>query len=223
MTLNRPSHSLLALFLAGPLAAGLVAAAPVTITTPFMNLERRPVNSLGFGAGSFLRIGASSVTPDGLAGTTGVGTTTNLVTGATVTRTINFDPGPSIPNFFDRYIADDRALYGPWAMRFTNGSDTATTTVSMNTSAQQAPFVNSITLSGTSANPTFSWTPPPGATVNGYRLNIFDKALIGPGNNGQVASRNVQPSTTSYTVNAADFTVPGYAFTQGRNYSIEIS
>ena len=137
-----------------------------------------------------------------------MGTTTNLVTGATVTRTINFDPGPAVPNFFDRYVADDRALYGPWAMRFTSGTDSTSTTVSMNTNAQQAPFVNSITLSGTSANPTFSWTPPPGATVNGYRLNVFDKALIGPRNNGLVASRNVQPSTTSYTVNAADFTVP---------------
>ena len=223
MPSNRPRHTFLALILSGPLAAGWVAAAPVTISTPFMNLEHRAVNSLGFGAGNFLRIGANSVTPNGLAGTTGVGTTTNLVTGATVTRTINFDPGPTIPNFFDRYMADDRALYGPWSMRFTNGTDTATTTVSMNVNAQQAPFVNSITLSGTSANPTFSWTPPPGASVNGYRLNIFDKGLIGPGNNGQVASRNVQPSTTSYTVNAADFTVPGYAFTQGRNYSIEIS
>ena len=212
----------LAALLSG-LAPAAALAAPVTITTPFMNLEHRAVNSLGFGAGNFLRIGANSVTPNGLAGTTGVGTTTNLVTGATVTRTINFDPGPSIPNFFDRYMADDRALYGPWNMRFTNGADTASTTVSMNVNAQQAPFVNSITLSGTSANPTFSWTPPPGAAVNGYRLNIFDKGLIGPGNNGQVASRNVQPSTTSYTVNAADFTVPGYAFTQGRNYSIEIS
>ena len=93
-------------------------------------------------------------------------------------------------------------------MRFTSGTDSTSTTVSMNTNAQQAPFVNSITLSGTSANPTFSWTPPPGATVNGYRLNVFDKALIGPRNNGLVASRNVQRSTTSYTVNAADFTVP---------------
>ena len=48
MTLSRPRHTLLALFLSGPLAVGWVTAAPVTLTTPFMNLEHRAVNSLGF-------------------------------------------------------------------------------------------------------------------------------------------------------------------------------
>lgn len=205
------------------LAATSAWAAPVVINTPFMNLEHRAVNSLGFGAGSFLRIGANAVTPNGSAGTTGVGTTTNLVTGATVTQNILFNPGPAIPNFFSRYMADDRALYGPWTMTFRNGSDTATAVVDIADNAQQAPFVNSITLSGTSANPTFSWTPPPGAAVNGYRVNIYDKALVSAASNGQVSSTNLQPSTTSFTVQASDFTVPGYAFTQGHNYSIEIS
>ena len=198
-------------------------AAPVTISTPFMNLEHRAVNSLGFGAGSFLRIGANAVTPNGAAGTTGVGSTTNLVTGATVTRAIDFNPGPSIPNFFSRYMADDRALYGPWTLRFSNGSDSSSSVVSLAANAQQAPFVDSITLSGTGANPTFAWTPPGGAVVNGYRVNIYDKSLVRPGNNGQVASRNLQPGTTSYTVTGSDFVTPGYAFTQGTNYSIEIS
>ncbi len=198
-------------------------AAPVSINTPFMNLEHRAVNSLGFSAGSFLRIGANAVTPNGAAGTTGVGTTTHLVTGATVNRTINFDPGPSIPNFFSRYMADDRALYGPWTLRFNNGSDSTSAVVSLAANAQQAPFVDSITLSGTGANPTFAWTPPAGAVVNGYRVNIYDKSLVRPGNNGQVASRNLQPGTTTYTVTGTDFVTPGYAFTQGTNYSIEIS
>ena len=92
-----------------------------------------------------------------------------------------------------------------------------------------APFVNAITLSGTSANPTFTWTPPPATTVNGYRINIFDKALInlnanaGPLNSGQVVGLNVLPTSTSHTVTATDFTVPGYSFQLNRNYSIEIS
>jgi len=95
--------------------------------------------------------------------------------------------------------------------------------VSLPAGATQAPFVNTITLSGTSANPTFTWAPPPATTVNGYRINIYDKALITADNNGQVTSRNVAPSITSYTVTGADFTVPGYSFQLGRNYSIEIS
>lgn len=208
--------------------AGLPAlAAPITINTPFMNLEHRAVNSLGFGVGSFLRIGANAVVPNGNNGTTGVGVTTNLVTGATVTQSILFNPGPAIPNFYSRYMNDNPALYGTWTMTFTNNSggsvNTASAQVSLPAGTQQAPFVNTISLSGTSAQPTFTWTPPAGAQVNGYRVNIYDKALISATNNGQVSSRNLQPGQTSYTVTGADFTVPGYAMQLGHNYSIEIS
>ncbi len=223
MITRRFAPSLLSLLLLGALSAPTVFAAPVSISNAFMNLERRAVNSLGFGSGDFLRIGAATVTPNGAAGTTGLGTTTNLITGAAVSRTINYDPGPSIPNFFSRYMADDRALYGPWTLAFSNGTDTSTRVVSLNTNAQQAPFVDSITLSGSSLNPTFAWTPPAGAVVNGYRVNIFDKSLIRPGNNGLVASSNLQPGTTSFTVLASNFTTPGYAFNPATQYSIEIS
>ena len=223
MITRRFAPSLLSLVLLGALSAQVVFAAPVSISNAFMNLERRAVNSLGFGSGEFLRIGAATVTPNGAAGTTGLGTTTNLITGAAVSRTINYDPGPSIPNFFSRYMADDRALYGPWTLAFSNGTDTSTRVVSLNTNAQQAPFVDSITLSGSSLTPTFAWTPPAGAVVNGYRVNIFDKSLIRPGNNGLVASSNLQPSTTSFTVLASNFTTPGYAFNPATQYSIEIS
>ncbi|MEO7338815.1 MAG: PEP-CTERM sorting domain-containing protein [Caldimonas sp.] len=210
------------------LGASAAGAIPVTISTPYLNLENRAVNSLGFSSGQFLRFGANSVVPNGNAGTTGLGTTTDLVTGQTVSRTIGFDPGPIIPNFFQRLVADSTSLYGSWTLTFTNGPDSSRAIVSLPSGATQAPFVNSITLSGTSANPTFSWAPPPGATVNGYRLNIYDKALInndpnaGPINTGQVTNVNVLPSVRSYTVNAADFTVPGYSFQLNHSYSIEI-
>lgn len=203
-----------------------VAAAPVTISTPFFNYENDAINSLGFSSGQFLRFGANSVVPNGANGTTGVATTTNLVSGALVSRTINYTPDPIIPNFFQRRIAIDPNLLGPWTLSFANGADSSQAVVSLPAGASIAPFVNSITLSGTSANPTFSWTPPPNATVNAYRINIYDKSLINntPGaiNTGQVTSRDLQPNVTSYTVTAADFTVPGYGFTNA-NYSIEIS
>jgi len=193
-----------------------------------MNLENRAINSLGFGAGQFLRIGATAVTPNGSAGTTGVGTTTDLFTQLPVSRTINFDPGPVIPNFFSRYLTDNSSLYGPWTLSFSNGNNTSQAVVSLPAGSSQAPFVNTITLSGNSANPTFAWTPPPGTTVNGYRINIYDKALInndpnrGPLNTGQVVSRNLLPTVTSYTVSSGDFTVTGYGFQLDHNYSIEI-
>ncbi len=218
-------------FLLAPVAAMVASAllvpaawaAPVSIGTPFMNFENRNINSLGFATGMTFRIGANSVTPNGAAGTTGLGSTVNLLTGATVTRTINFNPGPAIPNFFTRNLAIDPALLGPWTLRFTNGADSASALVSLPAGAAPVPFINSVTLSGASANPTFSWSPPPNVSVNGYRVNIYDKSLVAPGNNGQVTSRNLLPSQTSYTVDGADFTVPGYAFERGRNYSIEIS
>jgi hypothetical protein len=195
------------------------ACAVVVVTTPYMNLENRNINSLGFSTGQFLRFGANSVVPNGGAGTTGLAIKDSDGT----TFAISFAPGPAIPNFFQRLVADSPNLRGDWTLRFTNGADVTTAAVSLAATAQQAPFVNSITLSGSSATPTFTWAPPPSATVNGYRINIYDKSLISPTNNGQVTSRNLLPNQTSYTVTAADFTVPGYAFTLGKNYSIEIS
>jgi PEP-CTERM motif len=223
-------------FVSTALAAALLAlaqsslqAAPVSINRAFMNLENRNINSLGFAAGKTLRIGADSVTPNGAAGTTGVGTTTDLVTGLTVTRTITFSPSPVVPNLFARNLTATPELLGPWSLKFSNGEDSATANVSLPAGTDFVPFISSVTLSGTSARPTFSWAPPADTVVNGYRINIFDKALInldpakGPISAGQVTSRNLQPGQTNYTVDGADFTVPGYAFTLGKNYSIEIS
>ena len=221
LNLNKP-QALGALVLMAALAAPAWST-PVTIATPFMNLENRAINSLGFTSGQFLRIGANSVVPNGSAGTTGIGVTTNLFTNQAVSVNIPATPGPIIPNFFQRLLTDSPALRGPWTLTFTNGADSASTTVDIADTATQAPFVNSITLTGSGLNPTFTWTPPPGAVVNGYRVNIYDKTLVSATNNGQVTSRNLQPNETTYTVNAADFTVPGNAFNTAHQYSIEIS
>ena len=207
--------------LAGAAAPGVLAA-PVSIGTPFINLENRNINSLGTTPGQFLRIGAVSVTPNGNSGTTGVGSHL-LPNGTTATRMIGFVPSPLNPNFFQSIFADSAALRGDWVLQFSNGADSASRLVNISAAAQQAPFVNSITLSGTSANPTFAWAPPPGATVNAYRINLYDRALRVGNNSGQVANIDVLPNVTSHTVTAADFSVPGYGFQLGRNYSIEIS
>jgi hypothetical protein len=200
-----------------------VQAAPVSITTPFMNLESLNFNSLGITRGTYLRVGANAVTPNGRDGTTGVASTTNTITNQAVSRNIRFDPGPTIPNFFAYYTSDYAGLLGPWNLKFSNGADSSQATVSLPAGTAPAPFVSSITLSGTAASPTFSWAPPPDAVVNGYRINIFDKSVRGPGNNGQVVSVGLQPNQTSYTVKADDFQVRGNEFKLNRNYSIEIS
>ena len=92
----------------------------------------------------------------------------------------------------------------------------------------EVAFVNSITLSGTANAPTFSWSPPPGVTADGYRVNIYQNSLeqVAPNgaktNSGQVTSRNLPPGTTSYTVTSADFT-HGVALASNTQYTIEIS
>jgi Fibronectin type III domain/PEP-CTERM motif len=74
-----------------------------------------------------------------------------------------------------------------------------------------------VTISGTTAQPTFSWSPPLGATVNGYRIQIFQNS------NGQlVATTNLPATTTSYTVLPSAFTVPGDQLTPNTTYTIAI-
>ena len=233
-TFHRRMHFAAAAISATIIYGSQAVAAPINISTPFINFENRAINSLGFGNGQFLRVGANSVVPNGLGGTTGVAS----LGGTSFQTAIDFNPSPVVPNFFNRFLSVSPqqvaggAIFNPWTLTFTNNvntSNTAQAVVQMLPGAQMAPFVNSITLSGTSANPTFGWTPPPGAHVDGYRINIFDKSLInfnpanGPINSGNVVSRNLQPNNTSYTVDASHFSVPGYAFELNRNYSIEIS
>jgi hypothetical protein len=211
----------LAALAAAALLALPAAAAPVSISTPFINLENRNINSMGFTAGQFLRIGAVSVTPNGAAGTTGVGLHV-LPDGSLLSLPIGFIPSPLNPNFFQRLMADAPERRGGWRLSFSNGSDSAFRDLSISPDARQVGFVNSITLSGSSLLPTFGWTPPPDTVVNAYRINIYDKSLVAPGNSGQVLSRDLPPGTTAYTVDPAHFTVPGQAFAEGRRYSIEI-
>ena len=234
----RGAAKLRAMALAVAAVASPAAATPVTVNQAFLQLRNIGINSLGFTSGPLINFGANSVSPNGGNGTTGLASTcntalsplnncTNAANGL-FTRSITFNPSPLNPNFFIRGTAFNSNLLGPWTLAFSNGVDTTTRVLSLPTGAVEPAFVNSITLSGTSTNPIFSWTPPPGTPVDGYRINIYDKSLVnqnaanGPLNTGQVTSRDVLPSQTSYTVTGSDFTIPGYGFTLGKNYSIEI-
>ncbi|RCW71325.1 PEP-CTERM sorting domain-containing protein [Pseudorhodoferax soli] len=218
------------------LAAAVPAQAGIVITTPFINFETRAQNTLGFLEGAYVRLGANSVVDSSTgspAGITGLASTVDVFGGGLVQRTLNPNPGPSIPNFFSRYLALPTSgalhpnLFEPWTLRFSKGNESASAQVQMPSGARPIGFVKSIALAGTAAAPTFSWTPPAQDPVQGYRVNIFDRALVnndpgrGPISNGQVMSRDLQG--TSYTVNPADFSVPGYAFALGKQYTIEIS
>ena len=87
--------------------------------------------------------------------------------------------------------------------------------------AEKSRSLIALPFRGTSANPTFSWSAPVGAPVNGYRIDIFQNSLrstVPPLNTGNVASANLPPTVTSYTVQASDFTVPGFGFMPDTDY-----
>ena len=199
-------------------------------------------NNLSFGNGQFVRFGATNVTPNGPSG--GTTATATTVNGAPPHNTINLGSlvgttSPAVPNFFEGRLRlcsascgasagnNPANLTNPFTVTYHNGTDTAQSSLSL---AGQGiiPFVQSVTLSGTPQAPVFSWTPPPGTTVQGYRVNIYQNNLEtfnAAGqvvNTGHVVSRNLGPGVTSYTVQPSDF-VSGVALSTNTQYTIEIS
>jgi len=222
-------------------STGAALATPITIGDPYLQWFNLGPNNLSFGNGEFVRYGATNVTPNGPSGgTTGTATTTNSKTGGTINLSnMVGTTSAAVPNFFEGRLRlcsapcginannNPANLTNPFTMTFHNGVDTAQASLSL---AGQGiiPFVQSVTLSGTPQTPVFSWTPPPGTNVQGYRINIYQNSLEtfnGAGqvvNTGQVISRNLGPGITSYTVQASDFT-HGVALSTNTQYTIEIS
>jgi hypothetical protein len=221
------------------LACADAMANPITVTDPYLQWFNLGPNNLSFGSGQFARYGATSVTPNGPAGgTTGTAQTINPASGV-ITNLNNLvgTTSAAVPNFFEgrlgvctacgaNSINNAANMTNPFVVTYSNGPDTATTSMSLTGSLM--PFVQSVTLSGTPQAPVFSWTPPSNTTVEGYRINIYQNNLEtfnGAGqvvNTGQVTSRNLGPSVTSYTVQASDF-INGVALNTNTQYTIEIS
>jgi hypothetical protein len=195
---------LLAIGFVGAIASSSAACGTVlTVTGPFLYYSNKGPSAL-FGAGSErILVGANSVMPNGsgLGGfpaSTGFATTTNLNTGSTITQTIGFDPSPITPNFFVGSVPictmacapsgnnNPINLTGPWTITFQNPGPAPTSVSNILSPAGpgEIPFVNSITLSGTSAQPTFSWSPPAGMIApDGYRIQIYQNNLTLPMDN----------------------------------------
>jgi hypothetical protein len=200
-------------------------ATALTVSQPFLYYENASPSVLFGAGGELIGYGADNVTPNGTGGTTGFAT----VAGAngTITRSISYAPSaaPLVPNFFSGSISlaaannDGINLSSPWTITFQN-SGTTPTSIS-NTlflvGPGELPLVNSVTISGTTAQPTFSWSPPLGATVNGYRIQIWQNST------GQlVATTNLPATATSYTVLPSAFTAPGAQLTPNITYTIGI-
>jgi hypothetical protein len=199
-------------------------AQSLTVTDPFLYYANYGPNNLGGGSagGQNIAYGADSVVPNGNNGTVGGAFVTNPNTGMSeFISYINFNPGPIDPNLFFEQIPLSSVPAGPWTLEFVNNGTTPNHVVS-NLSLVgpgELPLAQSVTLSGTGANPTFSWSAPPGVVADGYRVQIFQNNLVGPGNNGAVAAANLTQPT--FTVQASDFTIPGYSLKPNTEYTIE--
>jgi hypothetical protein len=227
------------------LYCGTALANPITITDAYLQWFNIGPNNLQFGSGDFVRYGATSVVPNGPSGgTTGSATTTNP---GNNNATVNLNnmigtTSAATPNFFEgrltvctsscgaNSIHNPANLTNPFTLTFNNAVNTVNTAQATLSLAGQGeiPFVQSVTLSGTAQAPVFSWTPPPGTTVEGYRVNIYQNNLETFNsshqvvNTGQVTSKNLGPNVTSYTVQPSDF-ISGVALATNTQYTIEIS
>jgi hypothetical protein len=199
---------------------GPAAATPITILDADVQLYNATDNTDGFFVGNGMRWIADA-RPNGTSGTTG----SVSIPGRALPLTLNFTPGIGgvDPNLFQRTIANNPALYGSPTFTFKNGTDvTSLTTPGIPAGTQPAPFVNSITISGSSLTPTFTWTPPANTQVNGYRINIYDKNSLNPetGLPGTALTESLQPSQTSFTIPTS--LGGSNVLNQGSHYTLEI-
>ncbi|WP_207539625.1 hypothetical protein [Sabulicella rubraurantiaca] len=216
--------------------------------SPFEQLYNVGTNTISAASGQYIRVGATVTSVTGPNGTSSSletirtellpanggfaqGSTTNLSTGNPFTRDLNYNGAPAIGALYNRLVFDNPALRGSWSLSFSDGTGTTTrTTAAIPQGATQTPFVQSVAVNGTGTNSVFSWAPPPGTTVNGYRVNIYDQGLLNPNNpNGQIFSRNIASTVTSLSLQQilsqlSPGSVPaGYDINTSSKKTIEIS
>ena len=211
-----------------PLGVGLLLASLVsqghagTITfpgTPSLILSTRSENDIGKTPGERIVIIDDNVTPNSAAGTS-VTATPNPSSGITDTVTLGNSPANTVfPDQFSSSIPYNSNLTAPWTLTVANGGSSTTVTTPSIVGVNPIPFASSVTISGSSTNPTFNWQYPTGS-VNGVIINIYDKDQpLGGGFN------TVYKTTLTGTTNS--FTVPtqlagGLTLQQGTPYSIDI-
>jgi hypothetical protein len=162
--------------------ASPVIADPITANGLSLRLNDSTTNDLGFGSGTGIILGVDSVIPNGIANppTTATAQTINPATGLLTTPiVVPFDPVTTGLNQFQLGIpfqlGSNANLTNPWTVTLTNGANTLVLTTPSLVGVTPAPFANNITESGSSLDPTFTWSYP--SSVNGVNVLIYDKAV----------------------------------------------
>ncbi|MDO8477053.1 MAG: hypothetical protein Q7W02_12835 [Candidatus Rokubacteria bacterium] len=196
---------------------------PITVSGVFHHRDTRSDNITGLVPGDFVNFGAVSAVPNGAGGTAGVATQ------GTAVVPLAFIPTSVAPNLFSRSAFYDPALTGSWTLTFTNGPDTTVVATPTVGPVDAAPFVRSVTISGSGSRPTFSWAVPAGFAPDGVVIRIYDlespkrgapAGVGGLGLHDTIHFQSLLPSDTSFTAPA--LTSAGIPLVPGRRYSIEI-
>jgi YVTN family beta-propeller protein len=172
---------------------------------------------------------SASVTPNGSAGTTVTAQTTDLSTGLlTSPIVIPFGPSTVLPNFFITDIPYQSNLTGPWTVTFTNDVNTANTTTLITPSivgVAPAPTPINVTESGSSLNPTFTWSYP--TSVDSVTVLIFEKNIhvdptgnLVPGGFDLVFGQSLPGATNSFTLPTV--LAGGFTLTPGISYVVDL-
>jgi PEP-CTERM motif len=231
---NLKALSLLAVALGSGNLIGPAVAAPITVGPPWLELTLANENDIGFATDERISYGDTQVVPNGSGGTTGSAQTTNLATGVIRTFPLPWTGSTSVNNSFGDTISynTNPNLIGPWTLTFTNavGAAGAPNTVSATTGSLVGvtvpPFAQNVTVSGSSANPTFSWTYQNGSGVGGVQVNIYDNTMANLAGMpfDQVYTTEIPgipgPANSSFTVPTA--LAGGLTLQNNHNYTIGI-
>ena len=141
-----------------PAVADLICTDPscVNYDDLSLRLNNSTTNDLGFGSGLEIILSADLVTPNGSAPspTKAIAQTIDPINGQVVTTAFPFLPSTVVLNQFSLETRNV-SLTNPWTVTFTNGSKSLVETSPSLTGATPAPFVNNVTISGSSLDPTF--------------------------------------------------------------------
>ena len=195
---------------------GVAHATPFALSDSFIQLDDSGPNDISAPVGFGIFLG-TNVVPFGLAGAS----TTGSATMGPVSILLPFKGTTADPGGYNKTISDTPGNRGQWTLTFTNGPDTVTQTVSLPPGATQLPLITNLAIGGSPANPTFSWLPPAGRAVEGYRINLFDQGL-------RSKSNTFQDVVLTGTVTSPTFTVPtalagGLTLDPTHRYTIQIN
>ena len=211
---------------------GAQTPTPITVTGPALRRADTAPNDLNLFPGDSIVISADTVMPSGAEGTTATAQTTNLSTGLPY-GPIVIGPNPQTTDLYEfrRSISYDPNLTGPWTVTFTNASTVPTSNTVITPSlvgVAAAPYANSVRISGSSLNPTFTWSFQTG--VDAVDFLIYEKGvhidpstvLLVPGGFDNLFTHGINtrvnpppgisPMAGSYTL--------GYTLTPGTHWAV---